>query len=433
MKTGRPLLQLSILIALSIFVGSCASSKAFRTAEKKLLSEKSIRAAHIGISLFDPASGKFIYNYQGDKYFVPASNTKLPTCYAAMKYLGDSLAAFRYFTAGEDTIVFAGVGNPDFLHPDFKQQRAYSFLKKFKHIFFASQGYKDFLGSGWSWSDYKDYYMAQRSDFPMYGNMALFQWHGPDKYTVTPSYFLEYTNSYSQLLEGGFEVGKDFDENRFTIAKGTARTAELPFTPDMNTVAGLLFDTLHIEGVLSDRYVPKNALLFKSRPVDSVLTPMMHRSDNFFAEQMLLMVSQEKLGVMNDEKIIDTLLKTDFASMPQKPRWVDGSGLSRYNLFTPQDFVFILDKMQSEFGMERIKKILPTGGEGTISNYYQQEAGQIFAKTGTLSGVVAFSGYVYTKAGKLLIFSILVNNNTAQASDVRHAVEAFIREVRELK
>ncbi len=73
------------------------------------------------------------------------------------------------------------------------------------------------------------------------------------------------------------------------------------------------------------------------------------------------------LGVMNDEKIIDTLLKTDLKDLPQKPRWVDGSGLSRYNLFTPKDFVFILNKMKNEFGIERIKIIFPTGGRGTLS------------------------------------------------------------------
>ena len=167
-----------------------------------------------------------------------------------------------------------------------------------------------------------------------------------------------------------------------------------------------------------------------SQPTDSLLKPMMHRSDNFFAEQSLLMVSNEMLGVMNDAKIIDTLLKTDFKDLPQKPRWADGSGLSRYNLFTPQDFVAILNKMKNEFGMERIKVILPTGGEGTISSYYKADSGYIYGKTGTLSGVVAFSGYLYTKKGKLLIFSTLINNHQASATDVRKAVEKFLQGIR---
>ena len=51
---------------------------------------------------------------------------------------------------------------------------------------------------------------------------------------------------------------------------------------------------------------------------------MMHRSDNFYAEQSLLMVSEKLLGTMNDRKIIDTLLKSDYKDLPQKPGWVDG-------------------------------------------------------------------------------------------------------------
>ena len=133
---------------------------------------------------------------------------------------------------------------------------------------------------------------------------------------------------------------------------------------------------------------------------------------------------------MNDEKIIDTLLKTDFKDLPQKPRWVDGSGLSRYDLFTPQDFIAILNKIKNEFGIERIKVILPTGNEGTLSNYYKAENGYIFAKTGTLNGVVALSGYLYTKKNKLLIFSVLVNNHQVTATAVRRAVEKFVEGVR---
>src|SRR5215216_2947832 len=121
--------------------------------------------------------------------------------------------------------------------------------------------------------------------------------------------------------------------------------------------------------LLLHRPLPNEVVNYKtytihSQPTDSLLKPMMHRSDNFFAEQSLLMVSNERLGFMNDARIIDTLLKTDFKDLPQKPRWVDGSGLSRYNLFTSQDFVFILNKMKNEFGMERIKVIFPTGNEG---------------------------------------------------------------------
>jgi D-alanyl-D-alanine carboxypeptidase/D-alanyl-D-alanine-endopeptidase (penicillin-binding protein 4) len=134
---------------------------------------------------------------------------------------------------------------------------------------------------------------------------------------------------------------------------------------------------------------------------------------------------------VDDQKIIDTLLKTDFKSLPQKPRWVDGSGLSRYDLFSPKDFVFILNKMKNDFGMERIKNILPTGGTGTISRYYHADSGYIFAKTGSLSGVVALSGFLYTKKNKLLIFSILINNHQSSGITIRKEIEKFLEEVRD--
>ncbi len=155
----------------------------------------------------------------------------------------------------------------------------------------------------------------------------------------------------------------------------------------------------------------------------------MHRSDNFFADQILLMASNSHLGYMNDNRIIDTILKKELADIPQKPRWVDGSGLSRYNLFTPQSFVYILNKMKNEFGFERIKNILPTGGTGTLRNFYLSETGTFFAKTGTLSNNVALSGYLFTKNKRLLIFSILANNYQTAATPVRKAVEKFLQGV----
>ena len=157
----------------------------------------------------------------------------------------------------------------------------------------------------------------------------------------------------------------------------------------------------------------------------------MHRSDNFFAEQTLLMVSNQLLGSMSDEKIIDTLLKTDFKDLPQKPNWADGSGLSRFNLFSPQDFVWILNKMQHEFPWQRITAIFPTGNHGTLTNYYTTDSSFIYAKTGSLTGVIALSGYLITRKNKSLIFSLLVNNHQTTGRTVRHAIEKFIQYIRD--
>jgi D-alanyl-D-alanine carboxypeptidase/D-alanyl-D-alanine-endopeptidase (penicillin-binding protein 4) len=199
------------------------------------------------------------------------------------------------------------------------------------------------------------------------------------------------------------------------------------------TFLQLLEDTLHMK--IGDwSYLHAHTMLpnvIYSQPTDSLFKPMMHRSDNFFAEQTLLMASNEKLGYMSDRNMIDTLLKTDLKDIPQKPKWVDGSGLSRYNLFTPQSFVYILGKMKNEFGWNRMKNILPTGGEGTISSYYKKDAGFIFAKTGTLSNNCALSGYLITKKNKVLVFSVLANNYQTSATPVRRAVEKFLQYIRD--
>jgi D-alanyl-D-alanine carboxypeptidase/D-alanyl-D-alanine-endopeptidase (penicillin-binding protein 4) len=166
-----------------------------------------------------------------------------------------------------------------------------------------------------------------------------------------------------------------------------------------------------------------------SQPTDSMLTPMMHRSDNFFAEQTLLMASNEYLGYMSERAMIDTMLKTSLAGLPDKPVWADGSGLSRYNLFSPADYVWLLRKMKTEFPWQRITTILPTGNEGTLAGLYKGLEGKIFAKTGTLQGVVALSGYLQAKSGRQLIFSVLVNNHNASATAVRKAIERYLVQV----
>ena len=234
-----------------------------------------------------------------------------------------------------------------------------------------------------------------------------------------------------------FSIQRDIGSSKLSLIYANSKFAsqEIPFYTNNDSIAVNILKTdfsINIQKGYRIKHFdpPSSAFIIHSQPTDSLLKPMMHRSDNFFAEQSLLMVSNERLGIMNDAKIIDTLLKTDFKDLPQKPRWVDGCGLSRYNLFTPQDLVAILNKMKNEFGMERIKVILPTGGEGTISNYYKADSGYIYAKTGSLSGVIAFSGFLYTKKNKLLIFSVLVNNHTGSATDVRRAVEKFLQGIR---
>jgi D-alanyl-D-alanine carboxypeptidase/D-alanyl-D-alanine-endopeptidase (penicillin-binding protein 4) len=178
--------------------------------------------------------------------------------------------------------------------------------------------------------------------------------------------------------------------------------------------------------VMRQRYV------LRSRPLDSMLRPLMLRSDNFYAEQTLLMTARKLTGSFSEGAATELLLNTTFAGMPHRPRWADGSGLSRYNLFTPSDFVWVLDKMKTDFGLDRVQGILPTPGTGTLRSYGPDLTGRIYAKTGTLSGVVALSGFVRADSGRWLIFSMLVNNHRGSAADIRKRFESYLRDVMKL-
>ena len=300
--------------------------------------------------------------------------------------------------------------------------------------------------------------MAERSVFPIYGNIVSIKYYPSlHRFVSQNSFFDSIINSNpgSNQLANNTEIpmvriDRALASNQFTIEKSSSKfsPSKIPFvTANGNTAISLLQQILQKPIVRAskgngDEYkltsetgevnlvkINKWEKIY-SQPTDSMLSPMMHRSDNFFAEQSLLMVSNEILGYMSDRQVIDTLLKTSFADLPQVPTWVDGSGLSRYNLFSPRDLVAILNKMQAEFGMDRVKVIFPTGGEGTISSYYKADSGYLFAKTGTLTGVVALSGFFTTKKNKLLIFSVLVNNHRSGATEVRRAVEKFLQGVR---
>lgn len=437
--------SLFFVAAVCLFASCSVQKKISKSADKTVLSAPSLQTAHVGISIYEPASNKYWYDHQGDRYFVPASNTKIPTLYAGMKYLGDSLEGLRYvvFNNGkkEKTYWIQATGDPTLLHPDYKNQPVIDFFKgnidaNFELI--GGQQWEDTpWGSGWAWGDYSAYYMAERSQLPVYGNVVHV--FGSDQgLKIVPNQFeWKYggndSDSVFSLQRRQYRFRRDMKQNLFAWNRSETPVVkdEIPFITSLPLSVSLLKDA--VPGLKLSIFSNTSLLNPKSiysQPADSMFRPLMYRSDNFFAEQTLQMVSFKLLGVMNDARAIDTILRSDFKDLAQTPRWADGSGLSRYNLFTPRNFIAILGKIKKEFGMDRIKAIFPTGGTGTISNYYRADSGYIYGKTGTLSGVVAFSGYMYTKKNKQLIFSVLVNNHNASATDVRRAVEKFLQEIR---
>lgn len=438
----RSFLQ-KLFVACCLLTSAANAQSVQQDLQQLLLQAPSIRQAHIGISIYDPDSSAYLFQYQSDHFFTPASNTKIPTCYLAMKYLGDSLLSFRVREQG-DSLFISPAGDPTFLNPLFSNQSFFEYLrttpKKIWLQYNADDSFTPY-GSGWTWDGFQDAYSTERAAMPIFGNLVHFKREGTQgivvhpKSVARPPYFSE---PMMQLLGKGDRVSIDrhFDKNQFYFRRSGAAfsSTQVPFKTD-NGLTNFLFlqDTLNRN---MDNFFLGVERSFKgyrpvySQPTDSMLRIMMHESDNHLADQTLLMVSQQRLGKLNDLAMIDWAMANDFARMPHDPRWTDGSGLSRYNLFSPDDFVFILNRMKQEFGMERIAGIFPTGGAGTIKSYYTDIPGKIYAKTGTLSGVVTLSGFIQAASGKWLIFSVLVNNHRTSATTIRKGIEQFLLKVR---
>ena len=433
-----------LLIPYFLFSACSVSKQISKQADTILIQDSAINQGHIGISIYEPATGKYWYNYQAEKYFVPASNTKLFSLYAGMKYLGDILVWLNILEYN-DSIYLQATGDPTLLHPDFKSHPVINFLvNSTKTLWGSDSKWKaNAWGNGWAWNDYEASYMPERSALPIYGNVARFSGKKKDiKYYPKAAVTLSEFPIYSKDGATGYidNINRELKQNVFKVGiDGKTETIiEIPFITSGELSFKLLSDTLK-KSIIPPNTVPPiefeadklKTYVIHSQPSDTLFTIMMHRSDNFFAEQTLLMASNTVLGYMNESALIDSLLKTDLKDLQQKPRWVDGSGLSRYNLFTPQSFVYILNKMKNDFGWERMQNILPTGGEGTLSSYYKTEQGFIYAKTGTLSNNCALSGYLTTKKNKLLVFSVLANHYQTTATPVRRAVEKFLKGLRE--
>lgn len=433
-------------IAGILLLMSCQTARMASIATKHLAGDSSLSQAHTGIAVYDPQKKRYLYRLQAEKYFVPASNTKIFSTYAAMKLLGDQLPGIRYVEL-DTAIVLIPTGDPTLLHRDYLPQPVADFVRRAAKPLYidASAWSTPALGYGWSWDDYSAYYMAERSPLPVYGNVVRwYQVKGKKEQPTTPADTVD-TFIYSDPeLDGpvnfgkperSFRVDRARDQNAFTIIEGDEKRAEtdVPFvTNGVETALALLRDSLHKEIRILETPLKKSLLLTSkdiySRPVDSMLQPMMWRSDNFFAEQTLLMAGSALTGQLNMSSGVQAVSKNLLQDIPDKPRWVDGSGLSRYNLFTPRDFVWVLDRMKNEFPWERIATIFPTGGKGTLRSYVGEQ-GRLYAKTGTLSGVIALSGYVITKKNRTLIFSILINNHQQPTAVLRARMGSFLKEL----
>lgn len=417
---------------------SCSSSKSLKVETKSTFSQfPAFQSGFSGFALFNPETEEMLIEHNPDKYFTPASNTKLFTFYTGLKTLADSVPALKYVVKN-DSLIFWGTANPAFLHPEYGNNEVYNFLKEREEkLFYLPPKNKiEHFGPGWAWDDYNWYYSVERNAFPVYGNYVTFTFK-PEKEIpeVKPSFFRSKIIADSTLPRNSSLVVRDLNKNIFRYQYSEENeddSQDVPFIASPQLVVKLLQDTLNKPVELLEDFTVSSRTVqtFYGIATDSLYKRMLQVSDNFLAEQILLMSAGAISDTLNAEIAIDYMMENHLQDLPDEPDWVDGSGLSVYNKFTPRAMVKLLSKIREEVPQERLFKLLPAGGEsGTIKNLYKADEPYIYAKTGTLSNTHNLSGYLKTKKGKVLIFSFMNNNYMAPTSEVKKGMEKILRNI----
>ncbi len=422
---------IAVIISTVLISYSCASLKtyAIRKDISRIISNSPVFSKYlVGFALYDPLESKWLSEINSDQYFTPASNTKVLTLASWLDLDKDSIP---FLLVDRTQNIIKPLGDPTFLHPDFENQTpAYGLLLNLNsdtiHVYYDNNIQQ--YGPGWAWDDYYFSYQPERTQFPVFGNVVRAQ-IDDSVYSFSPPFFKGFIDINNE------RTGRERNYNlfNFSISKylGDSVNVDIPFITSLELTNTLLSDTLNKTFLTHDIAGNVSWDTVYSYHRVPVLAKMMQRSDNFLAEQLLINARLAS-GFESQSNYFRYLNSTLFKDLPDSLIWVDGSGLSRYNMITPRSMVSVLEGLYSQMTWEEIRDIFPAGGvSGTIKNWYGAEEPYIFAKTGTLRHNHSLSGYLVTNSGKKLIFSFMNNHYPFGSSKVKSEMQKLLEDIRD--
>ncbi|WP_396589501.1 D-alanyl-D-alanine carboxypeptidase [Allomuricauda sp. R78024] len=405
------------------FLFGCASSRLSKFDSR--LNNGDLKNSFHGLVVVDSKTTQTIYNTNGDRYFTPASNVKVVTLYTGLKLLPKKIPTLKY-SIQNDTLYAEGTGDPTWLHPYFMDSTGITLLKKYDHLaLHLNNSEENRFGPGWAWEDYDTYFSPQKNTLPLYGNVATISNNGELK--ASPHFLLD-----KVFIQDKPKQREEFT-NQFYIKPNNQDTLQVPFITSNAFTKKLLEQVLKKNVMLLDSFPTEEKKVLYGIATDSIYKQMLYESDNFLAEQLLMVGSSTLSDTLSTQTSITYMLENELTDLEHKPRWVDGSGLSRYNLFTPRSMTQILQKIYEEIPEERLFQIFPMwDSSGTIATWKNSNiAPYIFAKSGSLGNNYNLSGYLKTKSGKILIFSFMNNHFTVSTSQIRLEIESVLNQLRE--
>jgi len=430
-NSGRLILVLIIMGFLtscksaSFHVGKTSLSRYFKDCE---FSSRGFS----GLAVYDLQADKFIFHYNAEKRFIPASNTKLLTYYSVLHMLGDSIPAMEYCIVN-DSIFFTGTGDPTWFYDTFDHTQSVAILadSSFDLIYVPRSMADNRFGPGWAWDDYMYNYSVEKSTYPIYGNrLSMYKPAGKKGVEIRPKSMDMMVNISSSEEKDGYEVVRnEFSNNYFLKIQSDSVEVEtaVPFIYSDELFVNLLADTLHRPIHIAGYFPDCDRQRTYDTPIDSVLAKILLDSDNFLSEQMLLVIGSTIGDTLSTEGVIELMEKGQLSDIADDITWVDGSGLSRYNLLTPASIISVLKRIYSTQPHKKIFALLPeSGNTGSLKTSFTDLTGKIHAKTGSMSGVYNLSGYLVTDSGKTLAFSFMNNNFKVSPSLVKQEMEKIL-------
>ncbi|MCK9425847.1 MAG: D-alanyl-D-alanine carboxypeptidase/D-alanyl-D-alanine-endopeptidase [Ignavibacteriaceae bacterium] len=445
---------------------SISSVAEFSAQLEDIFEDPNFNNAIWGVSIQSLVTGEYFYKKNENKLFMPASNQKLLTSAAGLILLGPM---YRFKTEIYSTgiidgsilngdIIIKGFGDPTIsgrfnnddmtkIFRDWADTLLTLGIDEIKgNIFGDDNAFDDTgLGEGWAWNYESDWFAAPSGALSFNDNCIDIVVK-PGKKGEQAVLGIVPESKYAIILNKVLTVGKDSNTNvqiyrergtNIISVFGSIREGDdsLKIYATINNPTQYfvvtLKDILQQKGIsvsgfasdIDDLTDPSGysqaRLLFTHHSVflKDILKVLNKNSHNFYAEQLLKTIGFETKGYGTAARGIDavkTILK-DVGINTDNMEIVDGSGLSRLNLISPNQITVLLNYMYKSDVFTYFYNSLPVGGvDGTLANRVRKTRAQnnVRAKTGYVNGVRSISGYIFTGDKEPVTFSIIANNFT---------------------
>jgi serine-type D-Ala-D-Ala carboxypeptidase/endopeptidase (penicillin-binding protein 4) len=436
----------------------------------RILGDARLTNAQAGAVVTSARTGEMLYSKNGNGALVPASNEKLLTSAAAFELLGaDHTFTTTALTDGDRAggavrgdLYLKGTGDPTMLgagYDDLAAKVAAAGVKVVRGDLVADDTWFDDqrLGPFWAWDDEPFSYSAPVSALTVapdtdYDAGAIIvavapgaSAGDPAKVSLTPATgHVKVVNKAVTGEDSTIAVDRAHGSNTITVT-GSIPAGAAPVNEYMSVwePTGYAADVFRraleahgvdVRGKTTRGATPEGADKVADRrspPLSEVSVPFLKLSNNAIAEILVKSIGRKAGGEGTWSAGLAAISKFLTAHGVTGLRMTDGSGLSRADVVAPETLTTLLAAMRSKPWFTAWYDALPVAGDpdrlvgGTLRSRMRDTAaaGNVHAKTGTLTSVSALSGYVNGADGEPLIFSVVLNNHIGAApKDVEDAV-----------